>query len=88
KIPILLFADDSLLISKSPIGLQALIDRFKLFCLEYGLELNHKKTKLMAFRSGVRKKCTIRLDGDLLDKVSFIDYLGVRLTDNLHWAEQ
>ncbi|KAJ1182124.1 hypothetical protein NDU88_007319, partial [Pleurodeles waltl] len=88
KIPILLFADDSFLISKTPMGLQILVNRFNLFCLNYGLELNFKKTKLMVFRPGSRKKCSISLDGDPLDKVSSIDYLGVRLTDKLHWEEQ
>ncbi|KAJ1124512.1 hypothetical protein NDU88_002963, partial [Pleurodeles waltl] len=88
KIPILLFADDSLLISKTPMGLQILVDRFKSFCWNFGLELNSKKTKLMVLRSGSRKKCTIRLDGAILDQVSSIDYLGVRLTDSLLWDEQ
>lgn len=47
RVPALLFADIMLLISKTPTGLQALIDRFMYFCKIRGMDLNVSKPKYM-----------------------------------------
>ena len=46
-IQILLYADDIMLISDSPEGLQRHLNAFKLFCTDKGFLINMDKTKVM-----------------------------------------
>ena len=50
KTPILLFANNSFLLSRTATGLQNLINSFEQFCHLMGLELNTLKLKCMVFR--------------------------------------
>ena len=51
---VLLFADDLVLISQSVDGLQRLLDRLKIYCENWNLEVNQGKTKVMVFKKGTR----------------------------------
>lgn len=49
-IPALLFADDTILISQTPRGLQNLLNSFHLYCVNKGLQINASKTKYMSIK--------------------------------------
>ena len=49
---ILLFADDLALLSCSPHGLQVQLDCVHRLCIEFGLNINTEKSKIMVFRKG------------------------------------
>lgn len=86
KIPTLLFADDTLLMSKTPSGLQKLLDRFSLFCEERGLIINTTKTKLMVLSQTKKsRKINVALNGSMLEEVDAFDYLGVRVNYRMKW---
>lgn len=85
KVPTLLFADNTLLISKTPSDLQTLVNRFLQFCKEKGLELNIQKTKFMPFNPYRSRECNIRAQDKVLGQVHEFDYLGVKCTSKLSW---
>ena len=81
------FADDQALISQSAKGLQTLVDALGKQCEEYGMKINHKKTKVMRFRKASRArnlKLNIRVDGQNLEQVEQFNYLGSTLEENGH----
>ena len=85
KIPALLFADDTLLISRTPSGLENLLSEFNNYCTKKGLEINKSKIKVMAINPHHSFKGKIRLAGVGLDLVKSIDYLGICLDNNASW---
>ena len=80
--------DDSLLISKTQSGLQNVLDYFVKFCEIMGMELNASKTRCMIFRGQKMCPFSFTASGSTLDVVKHIDYLGIRLQDNIQWGEQ
>ena len=78
----LLWADDLLLISKTPSGLQNSINKMQQFYNSMGLEVNIKKTKVMIFNKSGRKLKNIHpftLGGKLLEITDEYQYLGLKL---------
>ena len=59
KLSCLLWADDLVLLSSSPEGLQNCIDKTFSFYDDLGLEMNTKKTKVVIFNNVVSKLLTI-----------------------------
>ena len=59
KISILLFADDTVLISYTPHGLQNLIDQLQTYYTEWGITVNTDKTVVMVFKQGTGSKILI-----------------------------
>ena len=78
------YADDTVLIAESEEELQKLVDRVKEGSLEYGLEMNTKKTKTMVIRRNVKEeaKVNIKVDGVILEQVESYQYLGQLITDD------
>ena len=75
---ILLYADDMALLAPSLKGLQKLISATEIFCAEWDIMLNAKKTKNMVFG----KSCTLpnlTLTGTNIEWVNSWSYLGVTL---------
>mgnify|MGYP002804766372 CR=1 FL=1 len=90
KIPLLLLADDSIILSQTPMGLQNMLNKFTQYCALKGLELNVSKTKVMIFR-GKRSKIVHHMfyvNEMPLEQVFSYDYLGIRITDNQDWGPQ
>ena len=54
QIFILLFADDTVLFSETPEGLQLLIDKLHTYCSKWGITVNVDKTVAMIFKQGNR----------------------------------
>ena len=63
----LMFADDMILLSKSPSGLQSCLDKLNIYCKQWHLIINISKTKILIFSKSGRsgKKCQFFLDGGL-----------------------
>ena len=77
----LLWADDLILMSSSPEGLQNSINKTSAFYTDLGLELNTKKTKVIVFNSrGIKlNNHSFYVGGFLLEVVDNYQYLGIKL---------
>ena len=83
RITHLLYADDLLLISTIPKGLQYNIDKVNEFCNNWGLSVNVDKSKVMIFsKSGrVPKDHNLfKVGENVLEYVSQYKYLGVNIS--------
>lgn len=88
KEPAMMFADDTLLLSKSPMGIQRVLDSSTIFCKNRGLEINTLKTKFMVFNLANTSRLNPCLNGTLLERVSVFDYLGVTVSETFEWGPQ
>ena len=83
QIFLLLFADDTVLFSETPEGLQLLLDKLHTYCTKWGITVNVDKTVAMIFKQGNRIDThDFYYDGKLLKKVGKFTYLGVTLSAN------
>ena len=83
KIFVLLFADDTALISYTPHGLQKLIDQLQAYCTKWGITVNTDKTVVMVFKQGNRvENIDMYYNGKRLHVVAKFTYLGVTLSSN------
>ena len=79
--PELRYADDTVLLSTTPEGLEKMIRSVKLHSENQNLFLNAKKTKIM--RTDKTSAAThIVIDNDLIEEVLDFDYLGSLITNN------
>lgn len=79
----LLYADDLLLISQSPKGLQNSINMLNQFCQKWHLTLNIKKTKIMTVQNRPSKNTTVYKFGEqAIEHCSSYKYLGLIINDN------
>lgn len=83
RVPVLIFADNMLLLSKSPMGLQKIIDRFDSICSLRGLDTNVAKTKYMVFNPCSTMCPNPTLRWSPLDRDHFFDYFGITLTEHI-----
>ena len=51
KINCLMYADDVILLSETPVGLQNNLSHLQKYCTKWGLEVNIKKTKSLIFNN-------------------------------------
>ena len=81
----LLFADDIVLLSSTPHGLQKQINNLHKASSELGLTINFDKTKVMVFRKGgfLGRRENWSLNGIKLQVVNSYKYLGYTLTTQL-----
>lgn len=84
---VLLYADDLVILSDSPLTLQLQINKLKQFCDLWNLRINTTKSKIMVFRSrnrsiGYGRNWT--LDGEIIEVVNEFKYLGYTMTYNLN----
>ena len=73
----LMYADDILLISRSPEKLQVLVETVHTYCQQWGLTINKSKSKVQLFSKVGSKEPQIMLEGQILEVVSSYLYLGV-----------
>ena len=85
EIPILLFADDIVLLADTVIGLQNQIDNLHVASGRLGLQVNLQKTKVMIFRKGGHIAAHERwsIDGNILEVVNEYKYLGCKFTTKM-----
>ena len=78
----LMYADDLVMLSESPEGLQKCLDKLKEYTIEWGLEINEKKTKVLIFqRSGKRLKYNFNFGDKNISVTDTYKYLGTTLTN-------
>ena len=83
KVPInvLMYADDLILLSDTPKGLQRQIDKLNNYCDEWKLNINLKKTKIMIFNRGNKLiKSEFKINEVVLENVKSLKYLGFTIT--------
>ena len=85
SIKILLYADDIVILSDSPVGLQKMIDCLHNYCKQWCLTVNLNKSKIIVFRNGPRlsKNLNWHYGAQNIDIVNSYMYLGVNITYNL-----
>ena len=77
------WADDLVLVSESPHGLQLCLNRLRSYCLKWGLEVNVDKTKTMIFSKGtVKLQQPFNFGNSSLENVTSTEYLGFHLKSN------
>ena len=78
------WADDLMLISKSPEGLQNCLDKLDKYCYKWALSVNSKKTNCMVMSKGiVKRKPEFYYRNSLLDVKDKVVYLGFCITPTL-----
>ena len=75
----LLYADDLVLMSCSPIGLQRMLDRLALYCKKWELEVSLDKTKVVVFKKSRKKNKNEKwfYNDKKIEVVNEYKYLGV-----------
>ena len=83
KLYVLLYADDTVIFSESPRGLQNCLDKITLYCNKWRLKLNINKCKIVIFSRGkVRKYPNFTIGEEQIEVVGSMLYLGLRLNYN------
>ena len=81
----LLYADDAVVFSKSPEGLQSILNDLELYCRTWGLNINISKTKVMIFEKGRHTTYGFYLNNKKLELVTSFKYLGIHFFKNGNW---
>jgi Reverse transcriptase (RNA-dependent DNA polymerase) len=89
KVPMLLFADDILLIDVNPSESNEKIELTSQFFRAMGCSLNHSKTQVLNIRPGSLKSAELRstvtrVDGKEVTESSMLEYLGLELSSRSH----
>ena len=80
---LLLFADDMILFTNTPIELQTLLNKLQNYSNEWGLRVNTKKTKICIFENRrSQRNQLLYYDGEPLDIVDSFCYLGMKFHKN------
>lgn len=89
NVKVLLYADDIVILSDSPNGLQEMIDCLHRYCLTWSLRVNLDKSKIMIFRTGPRVSKNLRwqFGDEPVDIVNNYKYLGVEINYNLSFKK-
>ena len=79
---LLLFADDAVIFSETPEGLQKSLDNFETYCRKWNLTVNVDKTKIVVFRKGgiLAQNERWSYDNQEIEIVSSFNYLGIGLS--------
>ena len=96
KLFILLYADDTVIISETSDVLQEALNTFESYCNDFKLSVNISKTKIVIFSKGKQNKNLLfRFNNSIIEIVSEYKYLGIIMSRNgsyvkslKHTAEQ
>jgi len=83
EIRYLLYADDLVILSHSPRGLQLALNELHKYATENKLTISIQKTKCMVFYNGSCPTTVFYLDGQPLENCNEFTYLGVVFTTRL-----
>ena len=79
----LLYADDLVLLSSSPCGLQTCLDTLYEFCSCWKLEVNNSKSEVPIFNSNGKSFLNqFMYNGNVIETVNSYCYLGIMLKCN------
>ena len=83
KLFLILYADDTALLSETVDGMQETLKCFERYCEKWRLKVNSNKTKVVVFsKRKVRQSCTFKLFGSDLEIVDSYCYLGIMFSYN------
>lgn len=82
------YADDTVIFADSQDSLQLLIDRVTTTSSEYGLDVNHQKTKTMVISKNRDTLCHITVGQNQIEQVHRYIYLGTIINDQWDPAEE
>ena len=84
QVALLLYADDQVLISSHPLGLQKLINKIASLFKSMNLKVNLTKTKIVVFRRGgkLEKKLKFTWEEETVEIVNEYIYLGVKFSSS------
>jgi hypothetical protein len=83
KLGCLIYADDLVILSESPLGIQNSLNKLAMYCKRWKLEINISKSKIMIASSRTTKTDYIfTINGNELEKVKRYKYLGMYLSCN------
>ena len=79
---LLLFADDAVIFSETPEGLQKSLDNFEIYCQKWNLTVNVDKTKIVVFRKAghLAHNESWTYNNQDVEIVSTFNYLGIVLS--------
>ena len=78
KLFTLLYADDTILMAKSPTDIQQCINAFVSYCQEWKLTINKDKTKLLIFGARKRSNIAFKIDGEIIELLKSGSFLNAR----------
>ena len=78
EVNMILYADDTVLVSRSEEGMKELVGEFERVCRVKGLRINPGKSKVMVFGEG-EEEVEVVVGGEALEKVSVFRYLGMEI---------
>ena len=82
-IPLLMYADDLILLSENDVSLQKALDALSQYCTKWQLRVNVMKTKIIIFNSRIHKgKYNFLYQGQIVEIVSNYTYLGLVFTNS------
>jgi hypothetical protein len=84
-INLLLYADDIILMARSPHDLENQLRILKDFCSNMGMTVNTDKTKVMIIKSNKIPYDTFIYDNNNLEEVTSYKYLGIDIHHKLNW---
>ena len=76
------YADDKAVVANSQKGLQQLMDNLNKVTRDFGMKINMKKTKVMCISRKRNNKLKIFVDGQQVEQVSQIRYLGNSVSED------
>jgi hypothetical protein len=84
-INLLLYADDIILMARSPHDLENQLRILKDFCSNMGITVNTDKTKVMIIKSNKITYATFVYDNNNMEEVTLYKYLGIDIHHKLNW---
>ena len=88
KIPVLLFADDMVLIADGKDELERMVEKVRQYCREWRLEVNVNKTKVMVVSKDGEKVVKVKYGEEELECVKQYVYLGTLFSSNGKWEAE
>ena len=79
-IPLLMYADDIVILSETASGLQSALDALSTYCNCWKLSINIKKTKIIIFNARVSVNKVFKINSNTVDIVTSYTYLGIVFT--------
>ena len=77
KLFILLYADDTVIVSESAEDLQNALNTYSVYCNSWKLKLNTSKTKVLIFSKGRQRLYNFKFENENIETVSEYKYLGI-----------
>jgi len=82
RLLVLMYADDTVLLSNTQSGLQRMLNSLKNYCKQWGMKVNEAKTKILIFGKKLQSRKDFVFDNKVLEEVCSFKYLGITFSRN------